>query len=256
MAARNPIWNRDELILALDLYLRWAGNPPGQASEEIIGLSQLLNELGRQADSQPTYRNPNGVYMKIMNFRRFDPSYASTGRKGLQRGNKLEEEVWADFHDDPEHLRETASRISQVIANGEVPHAAPEDDEEVMEAREGRILTRLHRRRERSRKLVAKKKAQSLKKHGRLECEACGFDFEERYGERGKGFIEAHHIKPVHTLTDDSKTRLNDLVLLCANCHRMVHATRPWLGLEGLQALVKAASVGQTDLSETRRPKG
>src|SRR6516164_1834139 len=26
--ARNPAWVRDELILALDMYLRFAGNPP------------------------------------------------------------------------------------------------------------------------------------------------------------------------------------------------------------------------------------
>jgi hypothetical protein len=28
--ARNPPWNRDELILALDAYLRWKGNPPAK----------------------------------------------------------------------------------------------------------------------------------------------------------------------------------------------------------------------------------
>jgi 5-methylcytosine-specific restriction protein A len=72
-----------------------------------------------------------------------------------------------------------------------------------------------------------------------LFCEACLFDFEEHYGPRGKGFIEAHHTKPVETLMEGSKTRLEDLVLLCANCHRMVHAARPWLSIDQLRELTK-----------------
>ena len=30
VSARNPPWSRDELILALDLYVRFKGNPPGK----------------------------------------------------------------------------------------------------------------------------------------------------------------------------------------------------------------------------------
>ncbi|RSV14514.1 HNH endonuclease [Sphingomonas sp. ABOLH] len=40
---------------------------------------------------------------------------------------------------------------------------------------------------------------------------------------RGQLNIEVHHVKPVHTLKPGSKVRLTDLVLLCANCHRMAH---------------------------------
>ncbi len=67
----------------------------------------------------------------------------------------------------------------------------------------------------------------SRKKHGCLQCEACGFDFEKTYGERGKDFIEVHHNKPLHsaggeTTVDPSK----DLNCLCSNCHRMVHRNK------------------------------
>ena len=58
--------------------------------------------------------------------------------------------------------------------------------------------------------------------HG-YDCMACGFNFEEYYGEIGKGFIEVHHVVP---LANAGKTETNpetDLVVLCANCHRMVH---------------------------------
>jgi len=44
---RNPTWVRDELILALDLYLRYGGNPPRKGSPDIDELSETLNRLGR-----------------------------------------------------------------------------------------------------------------------------------------------------------------------------------------------------------------
>nr|WP_227672732.1 HNH endonuclease [Komagataeibacter sp. FXV3] len=109
---------------------------------------------------------------------------------------------------------------------------------EEVEAPEGRILTVLHHSRERSRKIVQAKKKDVLAKTGRLACEACGFDFVERYGDRGQGFIECHHIKPLSDLPNETKTRLDDLALVCANCHRMIHAQRPWMNIEELSNLV------------------
>lgn len=59
--------------------------------------------------------------------------------------------------------------------------------------------------------------------HG-LNCYACGFNFEEVYGERGTDFIEVHHIKPLSTLKEAIEIiPETDLVPICANCHRMVH---------------------------------
>jgi predicted RNA-binding protein with PUA-like domain len=101
---RNPPWTRDELILALELYLRNPSSPPGKESRAVIELSELLNKLGRvlgQRDDE-TFRNANGVYMKMMNFRRFDQDYTSAGKVGLTRGNKDEEAVWLEFSEDRE----------------------------------------------------------------------------------------------------------------------------------------------------------
>jgi 5-methylcytosine-specific restriction enzyme A len=71
-----------------------------------------------------------------------------------------------------------------------------------------------------------------------LICEACEFDFELTYGERGRGFIEVHHGIPLHQLLPGAKTKLDDLHLLCANCHRMIHSRRPWLTLDELRASI------------------
>ena len=77
LRSRNPTWHRDELILALDLYLRHRRSPLRKESEEINELSETLNRLGPHLHQHrfDRYRNPNGVYMKLMNFRRFDPEY-------------------------------------------------------------------------------------------------------------------------------------------------------------------------------------
>jgi len=66
---------------------------------------------------------------------------------------------------------------------------------------------------------------QAKKFHG-LRCQACDLDFEERYGEIGKGFIEAHHLKPISTLEEGIAVTYDvaaDFAVLCANCHRMIH---------------------------------
>jgi hypothetical protein len=113
-----------------------------------------------------------------------------------------------------------------------------EDDESVTEAEEGKILIQQHRRRERNPQLAKKKKQQVLRRHGHLACEVCGFVYQQRYGERGKGFIECHHTKPVSTLTEGQKTSLDDLAVVCANCHRMIHASKPWLSIQDLKNLL------------------
>jgi 5-methylcytosine-specific restriction protein A len=239
---RNPPWSRDELILALELYLRDPISVPGKSSTEIFELSALLNELGKQTGALrgDAFRNPNGVYMKLMNFRRFDPTFQAVGKSGLSRGGKEEEIVWNEFAHDRSRIAMVAEAIRNAVKSGGAVDEPYEDRDSIAEAVEGRILTRLHQIRERDRRLIERRKAKALRINGRLSCEACGFDFAEKYGVRGKGFIECHHIRPVHTLSSDGeRTSEDDLALVCANCHRMIHASRPWLSLEALKAILK-----------------
>lgn len=235
---RNPPWDRDELILALDLYFSPEIGTIGSNSKAVIALSLLLGRMGvlTGRTTNPNYRNPAGVAMKLMNFRRLDPSYTTEGRVGLTRGNKDEPIVWELYAHDKLRLRATAEAI-RVAVEGNSSQAVADigDDVTIEDAVEGRILTRLHRVRERSRKLAEAKKKQAVSVNGTLRCEACGFAFEARYGERGRGFIEVHHVKPLHTLANAEKTKLDDLALVCANCHRMIHARQPWLNLEELR---------------------
>lgn len=63
----------------------------------------------------------------------------------------------------------------------------------------------------------------AIELHG-TRCAICGFDFEQIYGERGKGFIEVHHIKPLYENQDEVIINpQEDLICVCSNCHRMFH---------------------------------
>ena len=65
--------------------------------------------------------------------------------------------------------------------------------------------------------------------NGKVYCEICGFNFEDKYGKIGENFIEVHHTKPVSEMKEGEKTKIEDLALLCSNCHSMIHRKRPWL---------------------------
>lgn len=94
-------------------------------------------------------------------------------------------------------------------------------------AMEGCLQLKFHYRRERSRKLISLKKEQYKQSHGVLRCEICGLSFVEIYPESlGEDFIEVHHKTPLSQLESTVKTTLDDLILVCANCHRMIHRTK------------------------------
>lgn len=104
---------------------------------------------------------------------------------------------------------------------------------------EGRPLLKSHILRERNHQVISKAKERFLKIHGSLYCEICGFNFEKVYGPIGKDFIEGHHIKPVSEMQKNEKTQVEDIVLLCSNCHSMIHRKKPWLTKEELRSLLK-----------------
>ena len=74
-----------------------------------------------------------------------------------------------------------------------------------------------HRKIERNRSAAR----QAKKFHG-TRCQACDLEFGERYGDLGKGFIEAHHLRPIATLEEGVAVKYDvaaDFAVLCSNCH-------------------------------------
>lgn len=98
----------------------------------------------------------------------------------------------------------------------------------VYSAFEGRRKLVMHIVRERSQALVASKKA-SAATHA---CEICGFYSMKMYGE---DYCEVHHLAPLAQLVDGTETTLDDLAIVCANCHRIIHFMMPPMDIVDLR---------------------
>ncbi len=139
-----------------------------------------------------------------------------------------------------ELVPETAKLIEQIWYDAKLDDEPTVQD--VIEIREdeqayseGRIVTRTVKQRQRSRSLVKDAKQQFLEKHGRLFCEVCGFDYSDIYG---IDYIEAHHKRAIADYDEDDETVIEDLAMLCANCHRMIHSQIPPLSIDELKKLI------------------
>lgn len=107
--------------------------------------------------------------------------------------------------------------------------------------KEGKKRIYSHYVRERDRRVVQTAIKRAKERYGKVFCEVCGFDFFQMYGEYGLDFIECHHTVPLAERNDlGSITRIEDIALLCSNCHRIVHRKRnQMLSVEQLKEIIK-----------------
>ena len=239
---RNPKWHRDEIILALDLYFTKGRGSIDDKNPKIIELSKTLNGLPLFSDrpDQEKFRNANGVTLKLSNFLAFDPNYSG---KGMTSGSKLDKEVFFEFKDQIESLHSIASQIKMIASNPNLKEKIYEIEEDELTRKdcvqEGGILYKLHKVRERDPKIIKHKKDLVYQLAGKLACEACILEFEEYYGKIGTGYIECHHLTPLKTFKAESLTTLNDLALVCSNCHRMLHVGIDKISVTDLRNMIK-----------------
>ena len=237
-------WTKDEDILVMDAYV--SGVRKRESDPRFLELRKLLDRINYS------------VGMRIDNFKGVDPEHLG---KGLKVTPQIQE-VWDEFANDPAGLKSKAAAIRRKrirAKQNQKPGRSQKSKRKVSiaVAPEGKPLPRSHTGRERNSGLVREKKESVLQETGRLVCEACGFDFAEKYGKRGEGFIECHHIKPLRDLKPGSKTSLDDLVLLCSNCHSMIHAKQPWLEVKDIKRLIKRRAGGRRPRKTTvKRRKG
>jgi predicted HNH restriction endonuclease len=60
--------------------------------------------------------------------------------------------------------------------------------------------------------------------HYSCVCQVCGFDFAQKYGSLGQGFIHVHHVVPLATVAKEYEVDpISDLIPVCPNCHAMLH---------------------------------
>jgi 5-methylcytosine-specific restriction protein A len=229
----NPDWTREETILAMHLLVISDMRPPGKASAQVVALSELLNSLPFHPKElrNDKFRNPSGVAMKLQNI-------LSCSKPGGLATSKTDRAVWAEFHDKPSELAALAESIRS--AGELLTEAANADDWTDDGVMEGGLRMRAHLYRERVPSLRRMLIAQA-RKQGELFCEACGFKSMQRQRELVESQFECHHVIPLAE-AGVRKTKVADLSLLCANCHRLVHAAmrseQRGVSLADLRALV------------------
>ncbi|MBA2949729.1 HNH endonuclease [Streptomyces himalayensis] len=243
---RSPAWTEDELVLAGALVVKNGWRERRTSDQEVQELSELLRSLplhGPEALTLPGFRSPDSVSRKTTDFATNHHAYAG---KRTRCGEPTRRMIDAFTKRETEMLQ-AAQAIADGIGSGQlqlIPPQPGEVDDTGSTAIEGRLLARWALSRERDPKL-RKLKIRQVRRDGRpLRCEVCRFDFAHVYGLLGEGYIEVHHVTPLH-VSGTRETRLDDLACLCANCHRMCHRSRPgesWRTPEALRGeMLKSA---------------
>jgi hypothetical protein len=102
-----------------------------------------------------------------------------------------------------------------------------EDLDPELSAFEGKLRPLFLRHRHREARLRAAKIRQALcAGNGHLRCEVprCGFDFFVAYGKIGRRYAVVHHKRELATLdSKGAQVSLDELAIVCANCHAMIH---------------------------------
>ena len=91
-----------------------------------------------------------------------------------------------------------------------------------------------HSKRERKLTVVRNKK----KLAASLDCERCNFSFSRIYGSAATDYCEVHHLLPLSEVEHDTRTRMEDLSILCANCHRVVHLHNPLYTIKEVRSML------------------
>ncbi|WP_214770520.1 HNH endonuclease [Exiguobacterium sp. s133] len=175
--------------------------------ENILGIKSG-NTRGRNSANILYYLGMKADYRGIFNNKKIDEVISILKESDQNYSVAIELLKINKFNED---------RVKQLVHIVELDVEAEQVEEEY--SFEGNVKYYHTKRYERS----VKNRALAIKKHD-VNCMACGFNFEEAYGEHGKNFIEVHHVKALSTL--DEAVRIDpevDLTPLCANCHRMIH---------------------------------
>lgn len=95
----NKNWNREETIIAFNVYCKIPFKDSNKAHPTIIKYASILG------------RTPSALNMKVGNIGRLDPDLKDRGITGLIHGAKLEKEVWDEFYNNPEQLAYESERL-------------------------------------------------------------------------------------------------------------------------------------------------
>lgn len=152
--------------------------------------------------------------------------WANVSFQGISQGNACRIDKISGIENTDEYLKNIwdqltpffVDRFKQSVVNTNSYLNEIESQDQDLSVREGKMKLVSHYRRERNSEIVNRKKEIAIA-NDNLKCEVCNFSFAKKFG---VNFIECHHLNPI-SQTGKTETTLNDLALVCANCHRMLH---------------------------------
>jgi len=218
-----------------------SGLPMSKIKEILLS---RLNPTGSCAKPSPTRRPEIKLHQRIGNFtlrrqrRIFIKGYVTYDKpSGIYKITDAGVALLSENEDAYNSL------ISQGFSKAQRKREIDRDFKElIIEEGTQTEVSKKHRKRS---KLLRDLKIKELKQQGKLECCACGFDFEKKYDGIGADFILIHHTKPIHTFDiegnkEEVEEALKKVVPVCPNCHSMIHRNRDeMLSIAELKGIIR-----------------
>jgi 5-methylcytosine-specific restriction protein A len=220
-------WTRDEVILGLDVLFSEQGKTLSMDSPAIIELSEFLNKFplvpyGKRPD---TFRNVSGVRRQIVTF-----DWSIKNSVDAPHVGDIFYEVYNEFKDSKDKLHNIAQAIRKCVNLVENIYFA--DKSEMDGFCEGALLGHLHRYLERQ--------YGNLKEFDEIRCYICFIKPQHIYNISSNiAFLQPHLLIPPENYEPDLKPNKKDFILVCPNCHTMLHQIRPWISVENVKTILK-----------------
>lgn len=218
-------WRRDELILLFDAFLEYSLLDQKNLIERLLKDLKLLNLYTSRWRTCPQ-RSKECVKEKLSECSNWEMN---------KNNSKHDYFFYRVFKADRDKYKRLAQCIRVFLNHNAI---FTDEIENINSTFEGVSKEVIHFRRERDQRIIKAKKQRVLFEKGKLECEACNFNFGDKYGDRGEKFIEVHHTEPLSMCGDGQTTFIDDLILLCSNCHRIIHRNEPWISIKELKKLI------------------
>lgn len=214
--------NESDMLIAL-----------ADAGEQGLTASELAKLLGLTSHAVAN-RIFGGLGHKISDFTEKRPEIRDDGTYRWWRvlADDREEDrgfVWIIHSSVREALHQT-----KLTDNGKEPIETEENLETISSVYEGAIRKITVNSYERN--SIARKRCI---KHWGTICQGCGFDFESKYGEIGRGYVHVHHLVPLSEVKSSYEVDpVTDMRPVCANCHAILHRRNPPLSIEELRGFI------------------
>ena len=233
---RNPDWNREEIILALDMYFRMDYGQMHGRNPEIIQLSKELRSLNIHTEipNKENFRSVNSVALKLANLKKSDQNFKGIG---MRDGGKLEKELWKEFHRHRDTLKKEADLIRYLYLKPK-----SEGNSIVSDPRanyKSDFFYQFHKNRETDPLVIKVKKEMVFSNSKFLKCEVCGFDSVSFYGELGNDLMEIHYNKELKTEPGLESSSMEDFIIVCSNCHKALDKNFALLNADDLKKIIR-----------------